>query len=111
MGLLAVGEVIAVDFPFTDGSRLKRRPAMVVSSSSRGDAVVSYITSQPQDDAVLLPSASVSTRYGGLPLDSYVRPEKLYTVGPSAVVRQLGRADADVVTEVLRRLRELFTPR
>lgn len=111
MGVLAVGDVIAVDFPFTDGSRLKRRPAMVVAATSRGDAVVSYITSQPQSGAVLLPSGAVETSGGGIPRDSYVRPEKLYTVGPSAVVRRLGAADPDVVSKVLASLRELFTPR
>ncbi|AYG02480.1 type II toxin-antitoxin system PemK/MazF family toxin [Gryllotalpicola protaetiae] len=111
MGVLAVGEIVAVDFPFTDGSRLKRRPAMVVASMTRGDAVVSYITSQPQPGSVLLPSRFVSTTGGGLPLDSFIRPEKLYTVGPSAVVRRLGEADRRVVHEVLARLRELFTPR
>ncbi|GAA4157956.1 hypothetical protein GCM10022286_10220 [Gryllotalpicola daejeonensis] len=109
MGVLAVGDVIAVDFPFTDGSRLKRRPAMVVAAAPRGDAVVSYITSQPQTGAVLLPARAVEQSGGGLPRDSYVRPEKLYTIGPSAVVRRLGSADPDVVDTVLERLRELFS--
>jgi mRNA interferase MazF len=111
VGVLAVGEIVAVDFPFTDGSRLKRRPAMVVASTGRGDSVVSYITSHPGDGSIKLPAGSVTTTGGGLPLDSYVRPEKLYTVGPSAVVRRLGDAHPEIVLEVLAQLREIFTPR
>lgn len=106
MGVLAVGDIVAVDFPFTVGTRLKRRPAIVVATLPLDDVIVSYITSRGHDGAIELPSDAV--RDGHLPLDSYIRPEKLLTVG-SSIATYLGRAAPDITNEVLARLRELFT--
>lgn len=108
MGVLAVGDIIAVDFPFTVGPKLKKRPGIVVATLPLDDVIVSYITSREHDGAIRLSTDAV--RDGSLPVDSYIRPEKLLTVG-SSVARYLGRAAPDITNEVLSRLRELFTPR
>ena len=108
MGVLAVGDIIAVEFPFTVGPKLKKRPGIVVATLPLDDVIVSYITSRDQPGAVRLPADAV--RDGRLPLDSFIRPEKLLTVG-SSVAQYLGKAAPDITNEVLARLRELFTPR
>lgn len=43
------GAIVLTDFPFTDLSSAKRRPALVVSTDNdrRTDVVVAYITSVP----------------------------------------------------------------
>jgi hypothetical protein len=43
---------VLTDFPFTDLTAAKRRPALVVSTDNdrRADVVVAYITSIPRDD-------------------------------------------------------------
>ncbi|HEX4159448.1 MAG TPA: type II toxin-antitoxin system PemK/MazF family toxin [Rhizomicrobium sp.] len=45
--------VILTDFPFTDLSSTKRRPALVISANNdrRSDVIVAYITSVLRDHA------------------------------------------------------------
>jgi mRNA interferase MazF len=52
MSSIPFGAIILTDFPFTDLTAAKRRPALVVSTDNdrRVDVVVAYITSIPRDD-------------------------------------------------------------
>ena len=50
MGLLTTGTVVLVRFPFSDLSRTKLRPAVVVADAGRGDWVLCQITSKPYGD-------------------------------------------------------------
>jgi mRNA interferase MazF len=74
------GAVILTDFPFTDLSSAKRRPALVVSTDNarRTDVIVAYITSVPRnepDSAAIAP-----TPENGLKSPSMVRFDKLATI-------------------------------
>lgn len=45
-----VGAVVLVPFPFSDLSNAKLRPAVVLADASRGDWILSQITSNPFGD-------------------------------------------------------------
>jgi mRNA interferase MazF len=87
------GAIVLTDFPFTDLSASKRRPALVVSADNdrRTDVVVAYITSIPRiepDAAPILPSPG-----NGLKVPSLVRFDKLATVDKGILAGRLGNAD------------------
>ena len=48
----AAGKVVLVPFPFSDLSRSKLRPAVVLADASRGDWVLCQVTGNPYGDAV-----------------------------------------------------------
>ena len=50
MGTPIVGDIILIPFPYSDLSKSKRRPALVVADVGRGDYVLSQITSKPYVD-------------------------------------------------------------
>ena len=52
MSRIPFGAIVLTDFPFTDLTAAKRRPALVVSTDNdrRADVVVAYITSIPRND-------------------------------------------------------------
>ena len=50
MGPPAAGVVILVQFPFSDLSQTKLRPAVVLASAGRGDWILCQVTSQPYGD-------------------------------------------------------------
>ena len=47
----AKGAVVLVRFPFSDLSRTKLRPAVVLADAGRGDRVLCQVTSKPYGDA------------------------------------------------------------
>ncbi len=50
MGVLAAGQVVLVPFPFSDLTRTKMRPAVVLADAGRDDWILCQITSNPYGD-------------------------------------------------------------
>ena len=105
MGSLRAGAVVLVRFPFSDLSSSKLRPALVVAEAGGADWVLSQITSKPYGDSAAIPLRASSFTAGGLPLESYVRPGKLFTANESIIVRQVGQvsdvAQSDIVAAIV----------
>src|SRR5262245_47808343 len=88
------GAIVLVPFPFTDLSRTKVRPALIVSKPVEGspDLVVCFITSRDtssQPNALPLAASKVS----GLKVPSAVRFDKIATLSRKIVQGELGRID------------------
>jgi mRNA interferase MazF len=79
VGQPAAADVVLVRFPFSDLSDTKVRPALVLADAGRGDLVLCQITSRPYGDARAEPLTASDFAAGGLPVDSWVRPAKLFT--------------------------------
>ncbi len=90
MGLFTAGEVILLNYPFSDLSRSKLRPGLVLAPAARGDWIVCQITSNPHADKTALPLAERDFAAGGLHHVSYIRPGKLFTAHESLIVSTLG---------------------
>lgn len=108
MGSLAVGTVVLVPFPFSDLSRAKLRPAIVLADAGRGDFVLCQVTSNPYGDpsAVELTPGDFGT--GSLDRVSYARPGKLFTASDSLVVRNVGTLTSPSLDRIRTRVTEMF---
>lgn len=76
------GDIVAVDFPFTDGSSTKKRPAIVISNksiSSTGDVVILMVTSKTSDVA---PMVELTPEFLSRPLpkNSFAKCHRIYTI-------------------------------
>lgn len=85
------GSVVLLAFPFSDLSRSKLRPAVVLADAERGDWVLCQVTSNAYGDlrAVVLTTADFAK--GGLRLTSYARPAKLFTAHENLFTSEVGR--------------------
>lgn len=87
------GDVLVVEFPFTDGSARKRRPAVVVSSRAynavRPDIVMVAITSQIRDSQDGFDIALRDWSEAGLQKPSALKPV-IFTLENGHVRRRLG---------------------
>jgi mRNA interferase MazF len=90
VGDLARGQVVLVGFPFSDLSRTKRRPALVLAVVEYGDLLLCQITSRNYGDRNAIELGDADFESGGLPQTSYARPGRLVTADPALVVRPLG---------------------
>ena len=87
------GAIVLTDFPFTDLTAAKRRPALVVSSDNdrRADVVVAFISSVHRNDPDAVSIAP--TAETGLKLPSWVRFDKIATINKGIIAGRIGDAD------------------
>ena len=109
MVALSAGAIVLVPFPFSDLSRSKLRPALVLTDAGRGDWILSQITSNPYSDARAISISDDDFSDGSLRAASYARPGKLFTANTSLIVSIVGNLKRDslkrVVDEVVNLLR------
>jgi mRNA interferase MazF len=110
VGVPAAGSVVLVPFPFSDLSRSKLRPALVLAVADRDDLVLCQITSNPYSDSAAIELLSSDFRVGGLQRTSYVRPGKLFTSSTTLILEEVGVLQepvrdrvVDAVVAILRR--------
>jgi len=89
------GDLILVQFPFTDLSAQKLRPALIVGRVTGDDVIVAFILSRisrsdPRAEHVLDPTEN-EFRATGLKGRSLVRLNKVATLHRALVRRRLGR--------------------
>ena len=102
-------DVVAVEFPFLEGTDAKRRPALVVSSDRlRHDHGLYWIAMITTAKAGRKPDDVAVTNHerAGLPQDCVIRVSRLAVTGESQIARRLGditSKDRTAVTALLRR--------
>ena len=95
MGAFAAGQVVLLAFPFSDLSRSKLRPALLLAPAGRGDWIACQITSNPYADPQAITLSDAAFASGGLRRLSYVRPGKLFTAHKSLMKSSVGALHAD----------------
>ena len=96
--------LILVPFPFSDLSGHKKRPALVLTEpDERGDFLALAITSRSYHaNAVELDDADVVS--GRLPLQSWIRTDKVFTLNRSLVLATVGQLRPEKASLVLLRV-------
>jgi len=103
------GDVVLIPFPFTDLSATnlsatKRRPVLVLSNSSYNrrsqDFIVCGITSviAARPNSVTLRATDMEN--GKIPVESRIRPDKMFTLKQTLAVKKIGRVKPDVIAHV-----------
>lgn len=108
MGKPVVGDVVAVLFPFSDLSDTKLRPAVVLSEVEFGDLILCQITSKAYSSKRALMLTDLDFTEGGLPVKSYVRPDKIFTADITIIPRIKGKLKHKTVDNILEAVKDLF---
>jgi len=108
MGKSLVGEVVVLPFPQTNLQPGKRRPALVVASLSGNDLILCQITTRAHSDNYSISLAVSDFDSGRLDLDSFVRPNRLFTVEQSVIIYSAGKHKELKLNEVKAKIRQLF---
>jgi mRNA interferase MazF len=100
MGVFAAGQVALLPFPFSDLTRNKLRPAILLAGASREDWIACQITSNPFGDSRSFQLAPSDFSAGTLRHISYVRPGKIFTAHESLIVTVIGTLKPEMLTTV-----------
>jgi mRNA interferase MazF len=95
------GDAVIIPFPFSDLSGSKRRPALVVAALPGEDDILCQITSRHKTDVHALPLEAADFTAGGLPVNSFIRPNKIFTADRNLVLAVAGHAAEAKIYEVV----------
>jgi len=98
------GEIVGIPFPYSNLTSKKRRPVLVITTPDRhGDFVGLAVTSVPTLESAV-PIEENSMAKGRLPGASWVRCDKMFTLGQNIVARNYGKLKDDVFLQIVSRL-------
>ena len=100
MGPFAAGQVVLLDFPYSDLSGSKLRPVLILANAGISDWITCQITSNPYRDlyAIRLDQSDFET--GSLQRISYVRPNKFFTADESLILKVSGTVSVSFLEKV-----------
>ena len=101
MARFVKGDVVVVPFPFSDLSGSKRRPALVLADLPGDDIIICQITSQPTNDIFAQALKSEDFVSGSLPVDSFIRPLRVFTADKHIVFRKIGQITSEKMNKVI----------
>ena len=104
------GEIVIVKFPFTDGSEFKRRPALIVSNdlvNKTGDYLLVQITSKFSNDSLTM-MINDSDCLKKLPLQSYIRTHKIFTLHNSLNISKLTSVNSKFRNKIVDKIIQLI---
>jgi mRNA interferase MazF len=101
MGVFAAGQVALLTFPFSDLSRNKLRPVVILARAGHKDWIVCQITSNPVGDRRSFPLNPSDFVSGALRHTSYIRPGKVFTAHESLIASTLGTLSPEMFRKII----------
>ena len=106
MKRLSFGEIVLLKFPFTDGQKYKKRPALILLDTSDGDIIVCRVTSKLYDTEYDLEVEK--WKDCGLKLPSIIRLSKIATLEKSLVEKTIGTINEDLKLKFIQKFKRLL---
>ena len=101
MAAFGFASVVLVDFPFSDLSDTKLRPAIILAQANREDWVLCQVTSNAGIDARAIEIKDTDFAQGSLRRTSYARPDKIFTGHESLINRRVGILKDEKASEIV----------
>lgn len=98
------GDIVAVRFPFSDGSGAKLRPALVLSNGTierTGDLILAMITASRRESDIVV-ELTTGRITDALPKKSFVRCHRLFAIEKSMILGSISSVTDDCMNEVLK---------
>lgn len=98
------GDVIIIEFPFSNLMQAKRRPALVIKVPKGDDTIVCQITGKSYEKSVEILLKNEDFRQGSLKKDSYIRIYKISSIEKSLIKYKAGSLKQDKFNEIIEKI-------
>ena len=107
MGKFVKGDIVVTPFPFSDLSANKKRPVLIAATLQGDDVIMCQITSKNVNDNYAVSLDSDDFKSGRLPVDSNIRPNRLFTGDSRIIVKRAGKLKKEKLVEVTDKIVEI----
>jgi mRNA interferase MazF len=94
-------DIVSVDFPFSDLTKTKKRPALVINSLEGENAVLCQITTKRrgiQKYEISLPKEACA---GDIRFSSFVYVDMIFTLHKSLIYKKIGEVNNSKIKEII----------
>ena len=102
------GEVVVTVFPFSDLTSSVKRPALVVANLNGDYVILCQITSKERINSENIRLSQKDFQRGSLKIDSFIRPERSFTLRKSIILYKIAIINKTKIREVENKLCEIF---
>ena len=102
------GDVVVVPFPFSDLSKAKRRPALVLAVLHGDDIILCQITSRKISDTYSITLDESDFEQGSLKQSSNIRPNRIFTADKNIILYKAGFLKQKKTEETIQRIVEIL---
>ncbi len=106
------GDIVIIGFPFSDSSKTKKRPALIISNdrvNNTGDYLMVQITSKVRNDRLsLLMNKSDFVNGEELPLQSCIRLHKKFLLNESLIISKNTAVNPGFLESVIENITKLI---
>ena len=102
------GDVVVVPFPFSDLTKAKRRPALVITALEGNDLLLCQITSKTIKDNFSISLDEEDFENGSLKQPSNIRPNRILLRTPTSFYTESENLEKKRYKKLLKRLSKLF---
>ena len=108
MARFVKGDVVVVPFPFSDLTKAKRRPALVIAVLGGNDLILCQITSQSIKDNYSIFLNDADFVEGGLKQLSNLRPNRIFTADSHIILYRVGKLKSEKLNKVIEKIVEII---
>lgn len=94
------GSVVIIQFPFSDLTGSKKRPALIIADWGSDDVILAQITSVAHKDVFALELNDKDFSDGSLKKESFIRFNKLFTADKATFLQTIGKINIDKLEQV-----------
>ena len=102
------GSVVLIPFPFSDLSKSKLRPSVVLAPSGKGDWILCQVTSKQYIDQKAVELSNQDFQTGSLQVTSFARPGKLFTANNSLIISEVGKLKGNILNSIITSVIEIL---
>ena len=102
-------EIVTINFPFSDLSGAKRRPALVLADWGGDDIMLCQITTKSNSDGLEVNLQASDFENGSLPVVSNIRPNKIFTAERKTILSVTGKISEAKFSEVANQIVKLIS--
>lgn len=101
MAAFGRNSVVLVNFPFSDLTNSKLRPALILAQANNRDWFLCQITSNAGIDKKAIEIKGADFEKGSLQRASFARPDKIFTGHESLINRRVGTLKGEKTAEII----------
>ena len=98
------GDIVVLEFPFSNLIQVKRRPSLIIKVPKGDDVIVCQITGRSYEKSVEIPIKKEDFHKGNLKVDSYIRLDKIFSVEKYLIKYKIGSLKQDNFNKILDRI-------